>query len=88
MSTITLVESAELRNLRSHSRYLALSHCWGGIAPVVLTSNNIDSLKAGIQLPELPKTFQHAVALARFVRVRYLWIDSVYTPGFWHRLGI
>ena len=77
MSTITLVESAELRNLRSHSRYLALSHCWGGIAPVVLTSNNIDSLKAGIKLPELPKTFQHAVALARFVRVRYLWIDSL-----------
>ena len=77
MSTITLVESAELRSLRSHSRYLALSHCWGGIAPVVLTSNNKDTLKAGIKLSELPKTFQHAVALARFVHVRYLWIDSL-----------
>ena len=77
MSAITLVESAESRSVRSHSRYLALSHCWGGIAPVVLTSNNIDSLKAEIKLSDLPKTFQHAVTLARFVRVRYLWIDSL-----------
>ena len=77
MSTITLVESSNLRSLRSHSRYLALSPCWGGIAPVILTSNNIDSLKAGIKLAELPKTFQHAIALARFVHVRYLWIDSL-----------
>ena len=77
MSTITLVESSELRSLRSRSRYLALSHCWGGNAPVVLTSNNKDSCKSGINLSELPKTFQHAVALARFVHVRYLWIDSL-----------
>ena len=77
MSTITLVESSELRSLRSRSRYLASSHCWGGNAPVVLTSINKDSFKSGINLSELPKTFQHAVALARFVHVRYLWIDSL-----------
>ena len=77
MSTITLVESSELRSLGSRSRYLALSHCWGGNAPIVLTSNNICSSKSGINLSELPKTFQHAVALARFLHVRYLWIDSL-----------
>lgn len=77
MSTITLVESSELRSLRSRSRYLALSHCWGGNDPVVLTSINKDSFKSGIHLSELPKTFQHAVALARFVHVRYLRIDSL-----------
>ncbi|CAF9915024.1 hypothetical protein IMSHALPRED_002313 [Imshaugia aleurites] len=77
MSTVALIESSGLRRLRSRGQYVALSHCWGGLLPLVLTTHNIDTLKDAINLSQLPKTFQDAIALTRFMQVRYLWIDSL-----------
>ena len=76
-SVVALIESSELRRLTSHGQYVALSHCWGGLLPLKLTNNNIDTLKGAINLSQLPKTFQDAIALTRFMQIRYLWIDSL-----------
>ncbi|OAP59106.1 hypothetical protein AYL99_06404 [Fonsecaea erecta] len=62
--------------------YLALSHCWGTEPPrVILTTRSAASLVAGVDVDELCRTFQDAVAVTkRFwdeFAVRYLWIDSL-----------
>ncbi|PSN69911.1 HET-domain-containing protein [Corynespora cassiicola Philippines] len=61
-------------------RYVTLSHCWGssGNTKLMLTSKNIKSLKQGIRLCDLPRTFRDAVEFAaRLPRVGYIWIDSL-----------
>ena len=57
--------------------YMTLSHCWGAAQFIKLQRSNIEELRQGIQLSELPRTFQDAVAIARWFKVRYLWIDSL-----------
>jgi hypothetical protein len=73
-SAIRLIES---RGLRAH--YVALSHCWGPPEkrPLSTTKATLHQHLAGIQLSQLPKTFQDAVCIARSVNLRYLWIDSL-----------
>ncbi|KAL1655901.1 hypothetical protein SLS61_001464 [Didymella pomorum] len=61
-------------------RYVTLSHCWGqGVTEQhKLTSRNIDAMKEGIRIGDLPQTFQDAIAFAaRLPRVGYIWIDSL-----------
>jgi hypothetical protein len=56
---------------------LALSYCWGEkIPPKTLTTNVVDH-RRGICLAKLPRTFRDAVRIARALRLRYLWIDSL-----------
>lgn len=61
-------------------RYVALSHCWGGIQPTQ-TKRGDGSLdryfRQGIPMHELPKTFHDAVIITRKLGIRYLWIDSL-----------
>ena len=57
--------------------YMTLSHCWGAAQFIKLQRSNIEELSQGIQLSELPRTFQDAVAVAKWFKVRYLWIDSL-----------
>lgn len=57
--------------------YMTLSHCWGAAQLIMLRTSNIEKLRQGIHLAELPRTFQDAVAVARWFKVRYLWIDSL-----------
>lgn len=57
--------------------YAALSHCWGGIAALRLTNDNLHDLKNGIAWESLPKTFQDAIDVCRLLDIRYLWIDSL-----------
>lgn len=45
--------------------YLTLSHCWGGAKILRLLLGNIDILRKGIPMHELPKTFQDAVVITR-----------------------
>lgn len=61
----------------SQADYIALSHCWGSESFLTLTANNENELKRGIQLTRLPQTFQDAVTVAKWLEVRYLWIDSL-----------
>lgn len=60
-----------------HDTYVALSHCWGRVAPLTTTTKTLEDRLACISMPSLPKTFQEAVVIARSMGVRYLWIDSL-----------
>jgi len=57
--------------------YIALSHCWGGGIEVQTTKDNIEDRKNAILDSQLPATFQDAVAVARDLKQRYLWIDAL-----------
>ncbi|KAF2827445.1 HET-domain-containing protein [Ophiobolus disseminans] len=59
------------------ARYTILSHCWGGTSPFLTLQSNIDALKQGFDIAELPTTFRDAVAFTRALGIRYLWIDSI-----------
>lgn len=72
--------STDIRLMESkgrQARYIALSHRWGGSETPTTTSSTLNHRIAGINLNDLPKTFQDAVKIARFLYVRYLWIDSL-----------
>ncbi len=58
-------------------RYVALSHSWGSTHRLTLTRANLATLKDGILLSDIPKTFQDAVQVARELKIAYLWIDSL-----------
>ena len=56
---------------------MTLSHCWGTLKCLTLTSVNYKYLEAGFKLIELPKTFREAVEITRNLGIRYLWIDAL-----------
>lgn len=58
-------------------RYIALSHCWGGMQPLTTTAASLSAHRSGIAFNCLPKTFQDAVRITRRLGIRYLWIDSL-----------
>ncbi|ORY07148.1 heterokaryon incompatibility protein-domain-containing protein [Clohesyomyces aquaticus] len=60
-----------------HSKYAALSHCWGLNPPLRTLKSNFDSHLEGIGMETLPKTFQQAVQVERELSLRYIWIDSL-----------
>jgi hypothetical protein len=57
--------------------YIALSHSWGPGETFKTTTANIDKLKAGIRLSDLPRTFREAAEVTRGLGHEYLWIDSL-----------
>lgn len=60
------------------SRYACLSHCWGQTRSKHLTRKaNLLANLSGIQISELPQTFQDAITVARALKIPYLWIDSL-----------
>lgn len=59
---------------------MTLSHCWGNEPEHIqkLTMANYkDMTTTGISFAKLPKSFQDAIRLSRFLGVNYLWIDSL-----------
>jgi Heterokaryon incompatibility protein (HET) len=60
-----------------HGHYAALSHSWGRIGHFTTSRASIAARKEGIEIKELPKTFQDAMEIARRMGIRYLWIDSL-----------
>ncbi|KAK0713227.1 heterokaryon incompatibility protein-domain-containing protein, partial [Lasiosphaeria miniovina] len=59
-------------------RYMCLSHCWGGSKyPAKTTSLTLEQNKESIPWDSLPKKFQDAIVFTRWLKVRYLWIDSL-----------
>lgn len=57
--------------------YFTLSHCWGGLVPVQLTRDSEAVLRGGLNVDQMPKTFQEAVHFCSYIGVGYLWIDSL-----------
>ncbi|KAF2122550.1 heterokaryon incompatibility protein-domain-containing protein [Lophiotrema nucula] len=64
-------------NLETKITYVALSHCWGSSQHLTATRDTLESLKLGISILSLPKTFQDAITVTRKLGFRYLWIDSL-----------
>lgn len=58
-------------------QYIALSHCWGITQHVLSLKGNIDDWKRNIPWNKLHRTFREAIAMARKLGIRYLWIDSL-----------
>jgi hypothetical protein len=59
--------------------YAALSYCWGTVEEqrFTTTSSNLNSRMSRIAYNEVPKTFQHAFQISKFLGIRYLWIDAL-----------
>ena len=70
--TLRLVHGRGLR-----AQYNALSHCWGARPPLKTTSATLESHLEGIPWIDLPKSFQDAVVVIRYLGYRYLWVDSL-----------
>ena len=69
------VRLAEVQGQRGS--YLALSHCWGTGRGLTTTKKTLGRRKAGINLRDLPQTFEDAVYITRELGHRYIWIDSL-----------
>ncbi|KLU88812.1 hypothetical protein MAPG_07795 [Magnaporthiopsis poae ATCC 64411] len=73
----------------SRGRYICLSYCWGKKGFIKTTPHNFDSHLRGISPDALPRTFQHAIEIARALGVQYLWIDALCivqeSPDDWER---
>jgi hypothetical protein len=58
-------------------QYATLSHVWGKQQIVKSTKETISSHLKEIDVSGLSRTFNDAVKIARSLRVRYLWVDSL-----------
>ena len=59
--------------------YVALSHCWGSVDDTFSTTrdNIAERTSIGIEFPQLPNNFQHAILFTERLGYRYLWIDGL-----------
>lgn len=76
----TVLESVRLvLSAKAHltGGYLTLSHCWGEVLCFKLTKDSVQQFMLGIELLQLPQTFQDAVQVTRRLGIRYLWIDAL-----------
>lgn len=56
---------------------MTLSHCWGNAGFLTLRESCINEMKESILWSSLPKTFQDAVTVTMWFKIKYLWIDSL-----------
>jgi hypothetical protein len=58
--------------------YATLSHCWGTNPSICcLTAENAEDWKRDIPSELLTKTLRDAIATARMLGIRYIWVDSM-----------
>lgn len=81
-SRLICVDDRTLRLCRKEilpwrTRYVTLSHCWGGIIPFQLREENIAALENKINQNDLPRTFRDAIEVTRRLGISYIWIDSL-----------
>lgn len=87
---IRVVETKEIKDEIKNKRYMTLSHCWGDDEFVRLTQNTLPEFtKKGIPwttgsprpvpLNDISTNdnFVEAIEVARKLKVRYMWIDSL-----------
>ncbi|KAF2707176.1 HET-domain-containing protein [Pleomassaria siparia CBS 279.74] len=58
-------------------KYIALSYQWGQHNQFRLLSSNMDQLRSGLPISDLPKTFRDTIEVARVLSVQYIWIDAL-----------
>jgi hypothetical protein len=72
---VRIVETAKHSITRP---YVTLSHCWGRQQFLTLRRANEKLLTTeGVRISELTRNFQEAIDVARFIGMRYIWIDSI-----------
>ncbi|KAI9708475.1 MAG: hypothetical protein M1820_003936 [Bogoriella megaspora] len=61
--------------------YMTVSHCWGDskiFEPTKLTEEKkTEFITEGVVFETLPKSFQEAIEVCRYLGVAYIWIDSL-----------
>jgi hypothetical protein len=72
-----LVKLIQTREQTLNESYVTLSHCWGGANIIKLTKETFDQFSEGISITDLPKTFADAIKVAKFLKIRYIWIDCL-----------
>lgn len=70
-------EGVRLVNTRIAEPYVALSYCWGGAQPHMLTTNTINDYEIAIDYHQLPATIQDAIKVTIEMGLSYLWVDSL-----------
>jgi hypothetical protein len=65
------------KNLPNDTKYLTLSHCWGGNLSLRLLKSNLSAMERAISFKKLPKTFQDAVKVVQNLGANYIWIDAL-----------
>lgn len=61
-----------------HSRYVALSYCWGDQkGQLVSKKSTLAGLLAGISVSNLPGTLKDAVTVTSRLGLKHIWIDSI-----------
>ena len=75
-STVRLVEPPPQA---ISSPYLTLSHCCGQTKVIMLKTTTTDNMQYEISIPEPPALNQNAITVCRYLKIRYLWIDSLCT---------
>ncbi|CAJ0543111.1 Ff.00g004150.m01.CDS01 [Fusarium sp. VM40] len=70
---VRLVEAEDTE----HGKYTALSYCWGSQASVKTEIENIEIMKSGIAVKDLPAAYQDAIALTRELGIGFIWIDAL-----------
>ena len=61
----------------TRGRYMCLSYCWGSAEFIQSTKDTIQSHTKGIPLQSLPQVFRDFIKIARALKVKYVWIDSL-----------
>jgi hypothetical protein len=79
LTSVRLVKTAEEH---TSGPYITLSHCWGPQTAentFLTTQGEHEELykKKGIKITDLSVNFQQAISVARFLGVRFIWIDSL-----------
>lgn len=70
---VRIIESGGLTG-----KYATLSHRWGNPAEIYCTmKQNFAQHLQSISFSELPKTFQNAIMVTRYLGLEYLWIDAL-----------
>ncbi|RGP64028.1 putative l-serine dehydratase 2 [Fusarium longipes] len=68
-----LIETQNIEN----AKYTALSYCWGSDPSIKTLTGNLEEMKSGIALKELPAAYVDAIELTRQLGVKYIWIDAL-----------
>lgn len=58
-------------------QYATLSHCWGRHAFLTLNKNNLEDFRKAIPLEALSITFKDVIFIAKYLDIKYIWIDSL-----------
>ncbi|KAH7085209.1 heterokaryon incompatibility protein-domain-containing protein [Paraphoma chrysanthemicola] len=77
VTSIRLCVTSNMSDKEKKVEYLALSHCWGGVATTTLKMSTLAAFQTSIALSSLPQNFMDAAIIAVKLGFRYLWIDSL-----------